>query len=57
MNKLTLLTGGCNSQIYAYGQGAEQVVLKVVSASNRKEQKTPQKLVLNLAESSPQKCG
>jgi len=39
MNKLTLLAGGCNSQIYTYGQGAEQVVLKVVSASNRKEQK------------------
>jgi hypothetical protein len=39
MNKLTLLAGGCNSQIYTYGQGAEQVVLKVVPASNRKEQK------------------
>ena len=39
MNQLMLLSDGSNSKIYSYGQGKEQVVLKVVSASNRKEQK------------------
>ena len=37
-NKLTLIAGGCNSQLYAYGRGEEQVALKVVSGRNRKEQ-------------------
>lgn len=39
MNKLTLLSNGSNSRIYAYGQGEERVALKVVDTSNLKEQK------------------
>jgi serine/threonine protein kinase len=36
-NKLNLIAGGCNSQLFSYGMGEEQVVLKVVSTRYKKE--------------------
>jgi hypothetical protein len=37
-NKLKLIGRGRNSEVFSYGSGSAQVVLKVVSSLHKKEQ-------------------
>jgi len=37
--KLTLIARGCNSQLFTFGSGNDQVVLKVVPSVSKKEQR------------------
>jgi serine/threonine protein kinase len=38
-NKLMMIGRGCNSELYAYGESENRVVLKVVSSFSKKEQR------------------